>query len=100
MWLKAAGLEITQERITARRIVVAERDGSRLVELALDTTTYQLGLYDVVFREIEAEALTDQVEHVLALGDALRRAFPGRLSPSDQNKYLRGLELARRLGGS
>jgi hypothetical protein len=98
-WLAAAGLEMTQERTTARRILVAERDGSRLVELALDTTTYQLGLYEVVFREIEAEALGDQLDHVLALGAALRRAFPGRLSPSDRNKYLRGLELARRLGG-
>jgi inorganic triphosphatase YgiF len=93
-WLTAAGLEPTQDRFTDRRVLLAEHNGTALAELALDTTTYCLGVYDVVFREIEAEALSGEVRHVLALGRALEQAFLGRLSPSERNKYARGIELA------
>jgi inorganic triphosphatase YgiF len=96
-WLGAAGLQITQDRGTARRVLIAARDGQALVELALDSTVYHLDVYDIVFREIEAEALTDDAQHALALGAAIERAFPGRVRPSKVGKYSRGLELAARL---
>ena len=98
-WLSAAGLELTQERSTTRRVLLAERDGCTRVELALDTTTFKLGIYDIVFREIEAEVLSGQAEHALEIGAALEDRFAGRLAPSDQNKYRRGIELAERLAG-
>jgi inorganic triphosphatase YgiF len=95
--LAGAGLELTQDRETERRLLLAGRDGRELVELALDTVTYHLGVYEVVFREIEAEALSDETQHVVALGNALQATFPGRLLPSRMGKYRRGLELAARL---
>ena len=97
-WLLAAGLQVTQDRRTARRVLLASRDGRDVAELALDVTTYQLGLYDVVFREIEVESLGGDLRHVLAIGEALRARFGERVAPSAQNKYARGLDLARRLG--
>lgn len=96
-WLGAAGLQITQDRSTERRILIAERDGQALVELALDTTIYHLEVYDIVFREIEAEALSEDAQHALAIGAAIERACPGRVRPSKLGKYSRGLELAARL---
>ena len=96
-WLLAAGLQVTQDRRTARRVLLASRDGWDVGELALDVTTYQLGLYDVVFREVEVEALGGGTRHVLAIGEALRERFGERVALSEQNKYARGLDLARRL---
>jgi inorganic triphosphatase YgiF len=97
--LAAAGLEITQDRSTVRRVLRAELDRRAVVELSLDTTTYHLGYYNVVFHEIEAEALSGEVQHVLSLGRALQQAFDGRVHASERNKYARGLELAARLAG-
>jgi inorganic triphosphatase YgiF len=97
-WLGAAGLQITQDRSTERRVLMAERDGQALVEIALDSTIYHLDVYDIVFREIEAEALSDDERPVLALGAAIEQEFPGRVRPSKLGKYSRGLELAARLG--
>ena len=97
-WLAAAGLELTQDRRTTRRVLLASRRGWDVAELALDVTTYRLGLYDVVFCEIEVESLADETRDVLAIGEALRERFGGRVAASEQNKYARGLDLARRLG--
>jgi inorganic triphosphatase YgiF len=96
-WLTAAGLVVTQERCTNRRVMLASRDGRDVAELALDVTTYHLGIYEVVFREIEAESLSGETRHVLAIGEALQARFGERVAVSDRNKYARGLELARRL---
>jgi len=98
-WLKEAGLQATQDRSTERRVLMAERDGQALVELALDSTIYHLDVYDVIFREIEAEALSDDERPALALGAAIEQEFPGRVRPSKLGKYSRGLELAARLAG-
>ena len=97
-WLAAAGLAVTQDRRTARRILLASSEGRDVAELALDVTAYQLGIYEVVFREIEAESLAGETRHVLAIGDALRERFGERVAASERNKYGRGLDLARRLG--
>lgn len=96
-WLQAAGLELTQDRRTARRVLLAAREGRMVAELALDETTYSLGIYEVRFREVEIESLTGETCHILALGAALRSRFGDRLTSSDRNKYARGLDLAGRL---
>lgn len=96
-WLAAAGLEVKQDRRTRRRALLAARDGHAIAELALDQTVYHLGRYEVGFREIEVEALAGELEEVLALGGALRVLFGERVEPSEQSKYARGRDLARRL---
>jgi inorganic triphosphatase YgiF len=96
-WLTGLGLQPTQIRSTARRVLIADLEDEPRVELALDTTTYRLRVYEVTFCEIEAEALNDESRHAEAVGSALMAAFPGRLEASLQGKYNRGLQLARLL---
>ena len=96
-WLAGAGLEVRQDRNTRRRVLIASRASRAVAELALDQTTYQLGIYDVGFREIEVESLTGEIEHVVAIGRALQERFGARIAPSEQHKYARGRDLARRL---
>jgi inorganic triphosphatase YgiF len=96
-WLSAAGLRPTQERSTERRILIAVQVDQRLAELALDSSTYYLGAYEVTFREIEVEALTPEARHVNVLANALLREYGGRVHPSRQGKYSLGLSLANAL---
>lgn len=96
-WLRAAGLAMTQDRETRRRVLLVEEGGRAVVEIALDETTYHLGRYDVLFREVEIESLDEDVQPVLLLGRALEQDFGGRLTPSNHGKYRRGLDLAARL---
>src|SRR5207244_1979132 len=49
-WLRAAGLEMTQDRCTERRVLIADSGGRSVAEIALDTTTYRVDIYDIVFR--------------------------------------------------
>jgi inorganic triphosphatase YgiF len=97
-WLASAGLVLTQYRTTVRKVLTAQRDGVSVAEIALDTVTYHFGRYEVLFREIEIEALSGDASLVLALGAAIQAAYPGRVAPSERGKYSRGLELATRLG--
>jgi inorganic triphosphatase YgiF len=96
-WLRAAGLVQRQDRATSRQTRYAERAGASLAEIALDTTRYRVGPYEIVYREIEVEALTDSEEHARALGLALQQLFGERVTLSGQGKYSRGLALAARL---
>jgi inorganic triphosphatase YgiF len=96
-WLAAAGLTETQDRTTARQTRHAEREQTRLAEIVLDTTRFQVGPYEIVYREIEVEALTDSEQHARALGLALQHLYRGRLEASRQGKYGRGQALAARL---
>lgn len=96
-WPRQAGLVLQQDRSTERTPLLV-RQGARVVaELALDTTAYSVGVYEVIFREVEIESLTGETGHVVALGEALQRELPGRLLPSERGKYSRGLDLAARL---
>jgi hypothetical protein len=96
-WLTAAGLRLTQDRTTERRVLIAWKDDRRAAELALDVSTYWLGAYEVVFREVEVEALTAESRHVAVLARALERIYAGRVGPSKQGKYSLGLKLAASL---
>jgi inorganic triphosphatase YgiF len=96
-WLAEAGLIETQDRTTARQTRYAEREQARLAEMVLDTTSFRVGPYEIIYREIEVEALTDSEQHARALGLALQHLYRGRLEPSRQGKYGRGLALAVRL---
>jgi inorganic triphosphatase YgiF len=96
-WLTAAGLRIVQDRSTHRRVLIAYQNDCPVAELALDLSTYYLGAYEVLFREIEVEALTAESRHVRALGRALERTYEGRVSPSKHGKYSLGLKLATSL---
>jgi inorganic triphosphatase YgiF len=96
-WLEQLGLGVTLQRHTSRRVMLAHQGNEPLVELALDTTTFQLRMYDVVFREIEAEALGPDGADAQAIGVALLENFSGRLEPSTRGKYGRGLYLAELL---
>lgn len=96
-WPRQAGLQLEQDRSTDRTPVLVTRDKRVVAEMALDTTVYRVGVYEVLFRELEIESLTGEADHVVALGAALQRELPGRLLPSERGKYSRGLDLAARL---
>ena len=96
-WLADSGLVVQQDRATVRDVLYAERDGARQAEVALDRTTYHVGLYEIVYREIEVESLIECAEPAVLLGAALQRAYPAQLTPSTQGKVVRGRELALRL---
>lgn len=95
-WLTASGLLVQQNRATVRELLYAERDGTREAEIALDATTYRVGPYEILYREIEVESLTEQAEPALLLGTELERVYPGQLTPSTQGKFIRGRDLALR----
>ncbi len=95
-WLAAAGLVVTQDRLTERVVrYVSDREG-RTAELALDTTRYRFGEQTVEYREIEIEQLGSGPSP-RALGEALIAQLPDQLEPASMGKYSRGLQLEREL---
>jgi inorganic triphosphatase YgiF len=96
-WLQSARLETDQDRRTVRRPLAVARNGRDVAEIALDITTFVLGIYEVTFREVEVESTTGDTAEILVVGDAIVELFNGRLRPSECNKHQRGLDLARRL---
>src|SRR4051794_30789096 len=84
-WLRSAGLEPTQDRVTRRTVRYAlsrETGGEPSAEIALDRTRFEIGATPVDYWEIEIEQLNGQEQAPRKLGKALLRRYPGRLEPS------------------
>ena len=95
-WLSAAGLVVTQDRVTERTLRVAY-DGERAIaEVACDATRFNFGGRTADYYEVEVEQLSAGAP-VRSLGRALMARFPGQLEPARIGKYARGLQLEREL---
>ncbi len=88
-WLERAGLTVTQDRITERRVRFALVDGERIAEVALDFTRYQFATRTAEFREVEIERLAGAPDHAREIGEALMATLPDRLEPATMGKYAR-----------
>jgi inorganic triphosphatase YgiF len=79
--LTALGLEVVQERRTARRLrdVVPPGDGAPVAELAVDEVAFELGAHTVRHHEVEIEAKGPGGEEAI---DALAGSLAERYAPS------------------
>ncbi|MBA2448541.1 MAG: CYTH domain-containing protein [Chloroflexi bacterium] len=95
-WLSAAGLVVTQDRVTGRTLRVAYQGERAIAEIACDVTRFNFGGRTADYHEVEVEQLSADAP-VRSLGRALVARFPGQLEPARIGKYARGLQLEREL---